>query len=151
VLWLIGRDGLTAADVSDGLEHRAGLAGLSGVPTGDLRDVMTGADGGDAACRLAVDVYIHRLRRETAAMVAALGGLDVLVFTGGIGEHQPRVREAAVAGLAFLGLALDDDANRAANADADITARGAAARTIVVTAGEEIEIARQVRGLLGLS
>lgn len=139
VLWLIEEAGLTPAEVADGLERHAGLAGLSGT-SGDLREV--GANG------LAFDVYVHRLRREIAAMAAALDGLDALVFTGGVGEHQPAVRAAAAAGLGFLGVALDEDANRATTADGEIGAAGAPVRAVVVTAREDLEISRQVRDLL---
>ncbi|HWI04754.1 MAG TPA: hypothetical protein VNT52_13165, partial [Acidimicrobiales bacterium] len=106
---------------------------------GDLREV--GTDG------LAFDVYVHRLRREITAMAAATGGLDALVFTGGAGEHQPAVRAAAAGGLGFLGVALDEARNDATAGDGEIGA-GAAVRTVVVTAREDLEIARQVRALL---
>jgi acetate kinase len=140
VLWLQTEGGLSAAEVFDGLEHRSGLAGLSGT-SGDLREIGPG--------ELAVAVYVHRLRREIAAMVAALGGLDALVFTGGVGEHNPFVRRAAAEGLGFLGVAVDVAHNEAMRADGDITASGAAVRTLVVTAREDLEIARQVRVTLG--
>jgi acetate kinase len=81
-------------------------------------------------------------------MVAALGGVDLLAFTGGIGEHSPEVRAAALAGLAFLGLAADPASNAAADGDVDITAPASAARTVVVTAREDVEIAGQVRARL---
>jgi acetate kinase len=145
VLWLVTEAGLDAAEVTTALEKRSGLAGLSGTD-GDMRAVLTAGDG---RAGLAVDVYVHRLRREIAAMVAALGGLDLLVFTGGVGEHAPAIRAAAAAGLAFLGVAVDDDLNAATASDADITAAGGAVRTVVVTAREDLEVARQVRGLLG--
>ena len=102
----------------------------------------------DDDARLAVAVYVHRLRGAIAAMVAALGRLDVLVFTGGVGEHAPAIRAQAADGLGFLGVALDADANAATTADGDITATGAAARTLVVTAREDIQIARLVTTLL---
>jgi acetate kinase len=105
----------------------------------------------DADTRLALDVYIHRLRAGIAAMVAALGGLDALVFTGGVGEHAPEIRARTAAGLGFLGVALDEEANARATADAEIGAPGAAARTIVVTAREDLEVARGVRLLLARS
>ena len=151
VVWLVEHGGLPIDEVGDGLEHRSGLRGLAGTAaaTGDMRDVVAGVDAGDETCRLAFGVYTHRLRREIAAMAAALGGLDVLAFTGGVGEHHPRVRQATAAGLAFLGVEIDEAANRAAGSDADITAPGGSVRTVVVTAGEEIEIARQVRSVLG--
>ena len=113
-----------------------------------MRDVIAGVDRGDAACSLAFSVYVHRLRREVAAMVAALGGLDVLAFTGGIGEHQPRVRAEAVEGLGYLGLHLDEGRNTDAPGDAEVTGEGATARTVVVSAREDVEIARQVRQVL---
>lgn len=136
VLWLVNEAGLAPAAVADGLERHSGLAGLSGT-SGDLREIGAGT--------LAVDVYVHRLRREIAAMAAALGGLDALVFTGGVGEHQPAVREAAAAGLGFLGVAVDPEMNRCVTGDGEIGAAGAAVRTLVVTAREDLEISRQVR------
>jgi acetate kinase len=137
VLWLLRHAGVDADELSDVLEHRSGLAGLTG-GSGDLRDVTD---------PLAREVYLHRLRREIAAMAAALNGLDVLVFTGGVGEHQPTVRADAAAGLGFLGVAVADAANEAG--EVDITAPGTAVRTLVVPAREDLEIARQVRSLVG--
>jgi acetate kinase len=139
VLWLVNEAGLAPAEVAEGLERRSGLAGLSGT-SGDLRRIGAGT--------LAFDVYVHRLRREIAAMAAALGGLDALVFTGGVGEHQPVVRAAAGAGLGFLGVQIDADRNNAAAGDGHIGAAGAAVRTLVVAAREDLEISRQVRALL---
>ena len=81
-------------------------------------------------------------------MVAALGRLDVLVFTGGVGEHAPAIRQRAAAGLGFLGVAVDAAANDATTADGDITAPGAAVRTLVVTAREDLQIARLVESVL---
>ena len=83
-------------------------------------------------------------------MVAALGGLDVLVFTGGVGENAPAIRGRAAAGLGFLGVALDEAANAAAVPDADIGAAGAAVRAVVLRAREDLEIAREVRSVLGI-
>jgi acetate kinase len=111
--------------------------------------VLARAATGDEAARLAVDVYVHRLRREAAGMVAALGGLDALVFTGGVGEHSAPIRQAAAEGLAFLGVAIDAGRNADPDADCDISAAGAAVHSLVVTAREDVEIARQVRHVLG--
>jgi acetate kinase len=147
VLWLQETRGLGAAEVSDGLEHRGGVAALAG-GDGDLRDVVARAAGGDDGAVAAIAVYVHRLVREIGAMVAVLGGLDVLVFTGGVGEHQPPLRAATVDRLAFLGLELDRVANERTAADADVSAAGAAVRTVVVTAREDLEIAARVRSVL---
>lgn len=148
VLWLITEANLAPAEVADGLERLGGLAGLSRTD-GDMREVLRRRAAGDADAALAFDVHAHRLRREIAAMAAALGGLDVLAFTGGVGEHSPEVRAAATEGLAFLGVAIDADSNAVADGDADVSAHGAPVRTVVVTSREDLEIARQVRTALG--
>jgi acetate kinase len=152
LVWLLQHAGLGLAELADGLEHSAGLAGLAGLPdgSGDLREVRAAAQAGDPDAELAVGVHAHRLRREIAAMAAAMNGLDALVFTGGIGEHQPEVRAEAAAGLGFLGVAIDRAGNDRAAADTDISAPPAAVRTLVITAREDLEIARQVRAVLSL-
>ena len=151
LIWLLQHGGLGLADVADKLEYGAGLAGLADLPggSGDIRDVRRAAAAGDPRATLALDVYTHRLRREIAAMAAATDGLDALVFTGGIGEHDLAVREDAAAGLGFLGVRVDPGANGDVRGDADISAEGAKVRTLVVTAREDLEVARQVRALLG--
>ncbi len=150
LIWLLRQGGLSVPELSSGLEHSAGLAGLAGLPggSGDMRDVRRAAAAGSDAARLAIDVHAHRLRREIAAMAAAMDGLDVLAFTGGIGEHQPEVRAEAAAGLAFLGVAVDPARNAAATGDADISASPGGVRTMVITAREDVEIAGQVRAVL---
>jgi acetate kinase len=150
IIWLLRHGGLSVDEVSDGLEHAAGLAGLAELPggSGDMRDVRLAAARGSPGARLALDVHAHRLRAQIAAMAAALGGLDTLVFTGGIGEHQAAARAEAAGGLAFLGVALDRDRNDSARPDCDISAAGAAVRTLVIAAREDIEIARQTRAAL---
>ncbi len=151
VVWLL-RHGLSLAEVECGLERSSGLAGLAALPdgSGDMREVRAAADAGSPSARLAIDVHTHRLRQEIAAMAAAMDGLDALVFTGGIGEHQPPVRAEAAAGLGFLGVIIDPVRNDAAGAgDAEISAASASVRTLVITAREDVEIARQVRAALG--
>jgi acetate kinase len=147
LLWLLTDAGLSADEVAEGLERRSGLAGLSG--EGDMRRVLTSRAAGEPGAALAFDVYVHRLRQGIAALAASAGGLDLLLFAGGVGEHAAPVRVAAVAGLAFLGPAVDTVSNAAATGDADVTAPGALARTAVVTSREDLEMARQVRTLLG--
>ena len=147
LVWLLRDERLSVAELGDGLERSSGLAGLAG-GSGDMREVLAAADRDDHDARLAIGVYLHRLCREIAAMAAAMNGLDALVFTGGIGEHSPAVRAAAATGLAFLGVAIDEDANSGAQGDADISAAGSAVRTAVITAREDIEIARQARAAL---
>ena len=142
ILWLL-RHGMGADALEQGLDREGGVRGLAG--DADMRAVLA-RDDDDA--RLALDVYVHRLRAKIAAMAAALGGLDALVFTGGVGEHAPEVRARTAAGLGFLGVELDEEANAHATADAEIGAPDAPARALVVTAREDLEVARQVRDLL---
>jgi len=146
VLWLQQHAGLSAEQVSDALEHRSGMAGLAG--NADMRAVLAAATSGEPAARLAVDVYVHRLCGAVAAMAAAAGGLDVLVFTGGVGENAPEVRRLAADRLGFLGVAIDDAANLGCDPDRELSAEGAAVRTLVVAAREDLEIARGVRQAL---
>jgi acetate kinase len=147
LLWLLDHANVDATTLAQVLEHRSGLKGLSGT-TGDLRDLLAAREGGEADARLAFDVYVHRLVREVGSMTASAGGLDLLVFTGGMGEHSPLLRSATCARLAHLGVALDEDANQATS-DADVSAPGARVRTVVVTAAEDLEVSREVRRVLG--
>ncbi|MFJ6671197.1 acetate/propionate family kinase [Actinosynnema sp. NPDC091369] len=144
LLWLLDR--LTADELADGLARHSGLAGLSG--HADLRDVHAAIASGSGEARLALDVFVHRLRQGVAAMAASLGGLDVLVFTGGVGEHDPVVRARAVEGLAFLGPLLDPTRNVTASGDTRISPDGAATDVWVVTAREDVEMAARTRDLL---
>lgn len=144
VTWLLQHGGQDPETLAAALERRSGLHGLSGT-SGDIREVLAGRARGDADCALAFDVYVHTLVREIGAMAASAGGLDMLVFTGGVGEHAPAVRAAAAERLAHLGVALDADGNAAAQGDADITGTGADAATVVVTAAEAAEVARLTR------
>jgi acetate kinase len=147
LIWMLQHGGLSVGELSAGLELASGLAGLSGLPSGDMRAVLRSAEAGDPAAGLAVDVYLHRLRREIAAMTAAMNGLDALVFTGGIGEHSPPVRAAAAAGLDFLGVSVDARRNQATG-DAIISGPHARVAVLVITAREDVEIARQARAVL---
>lgn len=145
LLWLLQGDRVSVAEMSEALEHDAGLAGLAG--TGDMRELLAAAERHEADARLAIDVYVHHLRAGIAAMTAALGGLDVLVFTGGVGEHAPSIRAAAADHLATLGIAIDPAANAGGAGDTIVSSPHATVATVVVRAREDLEIARQVRGL----
>ncbi|MDQ6876281.1 MAG: acetate/propionate family kinase, partial [Candidatus Dormibacteraeota bacterium] len=103
---------------------------------------------GDVKATLAFDVYMHRLRGCIASMAAAMGGLDALVFTGGVGENSPAVRAAAADDLGFLGLEIDPELNAHSGGDRDISSRNANVRTLVVYAHEDVEVARNVRRVL---
>jgi acetate kinase len=146
VLWLAEHVGMPTGELAATLEHRSGLLGLAG--TADMRTILAAAAAGDPAARLAIEVYLHRLRGAIAAMAAAMDGLDGLVFTGGVGENAPAIRAGATDGLGFLGVALDPAANERGEGDRGIGHPVATVRTLVVAAREDLEIARQVRAAL---
>ena len=146
LLWLERHAGLTEPELNDALDKRSGLLGLAG--TGDMRELLTRISAGDENARLAFDVYIHRLRACIASMAAAMEGLDVLVFTGGVGENAPAVRSAAAGGLGFLGLEVGPALNANVAGDADISTSSARVRTLVIHAHEDVEVARDVRRVL---
>ena len=146
VLWLIEHAGLDPTAVAAGLELGSGLLGLAG--TADMETVLKRSRGSDGDARLALDVYIHRLRAGIAAMAASMGGLDAVTFTGGVGENASEVRRRAVGGLAFLGLAIDDRRNAGAGGDRPIGSPQAAVQSFVVKAREDLQIAHEVRSLL---
>ena len=124
LLWVQRHQNLDAEEMEGALDRESGLTALSG-RSGDIREVIAGADKGDERCRLAFDVYVHRLVAGVGAMAAAMGGVDALVFTGGVGEHSPRVREAVAAKTGFL-----------------------EPECLVVPAREDLEIARGVRSIV---
>lgn len=149
VLWLQQHGGLSVNEIADGMEHDAGLKGLAG--TDDMRDVLAGVEAGDAAAQLACDLYVHRLRAGIAAMAAAIGGLDILVFTAGVGENAAPIRARAVEGLDFLGLALAPARNEHGSGDREISPAGSAVRVLVIVAREDLEMAANVRAALGIA
>jgi len=146
LLWLEDHEGLTSTEVTTALLYRSGLLGLAG--SADMRAVLAAEQTGDQDAVLAMGVYLHRLRAGIASMVAALGGLDALVFTAGIGEHSAPVRWRTADGLGFLGVALDEAVNESARPDQEISASRAAVRTFVIEAREDLEIVRGVRQVL---
>jgi acetate kinase len=147
VLWLQQRAGLGADELGEALERRSGVLGLAG--TADMAAVLEAAAAGEAEAGLAVEVYLHRLCAGVAAMAAAAGGIDLVVFTGGVGENAPSLRAMAAERLAWLGVAVDAERNAGEASDRELSAAGAAVRTVLVRAREDLEIARGVRAVLG--
>ncbi|RKT54909.1 acetate kinase [Saccharothrix australiensis] len=145
--WLLRTGRLGVAELDEGLEHGSGLLGVAG--SADLREVHRAADAGSRDAALALEVFVHRLRQGVAAMTASLGGLDLLVFTGGVGEHDAAVRARTVEGLGFLGAELDERRNHGrSGGDAPIAAEGSAVGVWVIEAREDVEIAAGVRAAL---
>jgi acetate kinase len=130
------------------LNHDSGLLGVSGISS-DMRDVLEAMRRGNKRANLAFDIFVHRLRKEIAAMAASLGGLEVLVFTAGIGENSPEVRSVVCEQLAFLGIKLDPTRNLSAQLDRDISAADSSIRVLVVEAQEDWAIARECASFPG--
>jgi len=136
------RCGIGRAELLQALTLRSGLLGVSGV-SGDLREVQTAAASGSTRATLAYDVFILAAKRAIGSMLAVLGGIDVLVFTGGIGENDDRVRRDIVAALDFAGVYIDEASNRTARPDQDIGAADSKARVLVIAAREDLVILRE--------
>ena len=140
--------GLSVAELDTLLNRRSGILGLSG--HGDMRDLQTAIAAGDAASRLALDVYVHRLRHYLGAYLVALGGVDAVVFTAGVGENSPEVRAETLEGLQGLGMAVDTKRNAVRSREARvISPDGSPVAALVVPTNEELEIARQSLDAIG--
>jgi acetate kinase len=144
VLHLIRSRKLTLEEVGDVLERESGLLGLSGV-SARLEELERSPE---PHSRLAIDVYAYRVASAVGAMAVALGGVDAIAFTAGIGENSAPMRARICSKLGFLGVELDDAANDAATPDAEIAAAGSRVRVVVVRAREDIVAARTARLLL---
>ena len=140
-------DGMPLEELDDLLHHRSGLVGMTG--HSDLRDVLAAVDAGDERAALALEVYCRRIRKYVGAYLALLGGADQVVLTGGVGEHNPWVRGRTLGGLSRLGIDLDPDRNAAVVGVAGLVSTDYSPVTVlVVPTDEELQIAREVLGLL---
>lgn len=140
--YLMRQERLSPEKLDEILNTKSGLLGISGI-SGDMRDVVSGMKRGHERARLAFEIFVHCLTRGIGAMTAVLGGLDVLVFTAGIGENSTEVRAIACEHLAYLGMKLDRQKNHATNEDLEISTSESAVRTFVIHANEEWAIARE--------
>ncbi len=142
LVYLLRERGLDVDALDHALNLESGLKALSG-GSGDMREIEASGGG------IALDVFVHRLSAAVAAMAAAIGGLDALAFTAGIGEGSALVRSRVCERLRFLGLELDRERNETANPDCDVAADSSQARVVVVRAREELVAARAARALIG--
>jgi acetate kinase len=144
---LLAENRMTLPDLEEALYHRSGLQGISGC-SGDMQEILATRAMGDSRAALAFDLYVTRLREGIGAMVASLGGIDALVFTGGVGEHASEVRAGACADFAWMGLSLDDDANANSMADAEVAMPASRVRVLVLHTREELLVARETVAVL---
>jgi acetate kinase len=142
LIYLLRHKGYTADQLDRVLNQESGLKGLSGL-SGDMRETLAAMDDGNSRARLAFDVYAHRLCQEVGAMLGVVGGIDALVFTGGVGENCAPLRDIVCRQFGFLGMKLDTEANADSPRDRDIATRDSTVRILLIRAQEEWEIARE--------
>jgi acetate kinase len=141
------RHGLDAEDLDDALNYHSGLLGVSNLSS-DMREVLAAASAGNRQAQLAIDVYAHRVRQAIGALTVTLGGVDAVVFTGGVGEHAAEIRAAACRGLECIGVELDANANARCRPDADIALPQSRVRVLVLTTREDLAMLSEVMGVI---
>jgi len=140
ILFIMSKEGLTLNEANTLLNKHCGLQGISGISS-DMREIVTEMKGGDKRATLAFDVFAYRVKKYIGAYAAVLGGLDAVVFTGGIGENSPEIRKASCAGLQFLGIDVDDQVNESSEKEKNISRSGSATAVLVLPTNEELVIA----------
>jgi acetate kinase len=146
LVYLIRRHGYTADQIDDILNRQSGLLGVSGL-SGDMREILEAIQNGNQRARLAYDIYAHRLVREIGAMLAVLGGVEAIVFTGGIGENCAPLRKDVCEQFGFLGLKLNLAKNAAPDLDENIATSESPVQVLIIRADEDWEIACECRRL----
>jgi acetate kinase len=138
--YLMRQNAVTGAELDDILNRKSGLLGISGISS-DVREVLAAVRGGDGRAKLAIDIFVHRLQQGIASMASSLGGIDVLTFSAGIGEHSSEVRAAACERLGFLGIQLDSQNNTSSVPDQEISAKESTVKVLIIRAQEDWAIA----------
>lgn len=148
VLSIMKKEGLTPDEMSDLLNKKSGVLGISGISS-DIREVEAGIEAGDEHAKLAMEMYDYRIKKYVGAYAAAMGGIDIVVFTAGVGEHQWDVRRGAVHGLEFMGIELDEEKNRKNCGEEEIISTPASkVKVVVVPTDEELLIASDTLDLI---
>jgi acetate kinase len=140
ILFVMGKEGLSLGEANTLLNKHSGLQGISGVSS-DMREIIAEVKNGDKKATYAFDVFAYRVKKYIGAYAAAMGGIDVLAFTGGIGENSPEVRAASCEGLGFLGIGIDEVRNSSQEKEKSISAEGTRTAVLVVPTNEELVIA----------
>ncbi|NLO38634.1 MAG: acetate kinase [Ruminiclostridium sp.] len=147
VTGLIEHDNYDAAMLNELLNKKSGMLGISGISS-DFRDLDDAADNGNERAELALEVFAYSVKKYIGSYAAAMGGIDALVFTAGIGENNSGIRKRVLAGLEFLGIEVDDEKNNQRGQEMDISKPDAKVRTFVIPTNEELAIARETVKLL---
>ena len=148
VTFIMEKEGLDATGISNLLNKKSGLAGISCISS-DMREVTSAAKEGNERAQLALDMYLYRIKKYIGAYAAAMGGVDVILFTGGVGENQADCREIACSGLEYMGVKIDHDVNNATRGEeAIISAADSKVKVVVIPTDEEMMIASDTMALL---
>ena len=147
VTYIMEKEGFTPAEMDAVMNKKSGLLGVSGISSDD-RDIEEGVAAGNERAILAYEMRTYQIVKYIGAYVAALGGLDGLVFTAGIGENSPMLREKIMEALSYLGITLDKEANHCRGDEVEISASGSAVRCFVIPTNEELVIARDTQALI---
>ena len=148
IFYLAEEAGMTLAEIKDMLQTKSGFYGMSGGISNDLRDIEQAADDGNDDAANAIAAYAYSIKKYIGSYAAAMGGLDAIVFGGGIGRNSPTVRALSLSGLGFLGIELDGEKNRHAFGGRDISMPDSPVRIFVLDTDEEIIVARKAAALL---
>ena len=148
IFHLVEECGMELSEIKTMLQTKSGLYGMSGGVSNDLRDIQEAADAGNEDCQNAVKAYSYGIKKYIGAYTAAMGGLDAIVFGGGIGRNSASVREKSLKGLECFGVVLDNHKNMIAKGGDDISAPHSKVRIYVVDTNEEIIVARKAKALL---
>jgi acetate kinase len=149
VLYLMRKEGLTVDQMDDLLNKKSGLLGVSGV-SNDLREIMNADVHGNERARLAIDIFCSRITNYIGSYAAEMGGLDGVVFTGGIGENSVEVRAQVLAPLGFMGIHLDAAKNGSKEKEKVITTPDSNVKALVTPTNEELMIAMKTRAVVSL-
>ena len=148
VTFLMNKEGLDMKGIDNLMNKKSGVAGISGVSS-DFRDLYNAAEAGNKRARLALDMFIYQCKKFIGAYAAAMGGVDAIVFTAGIGENTPQIREDAVKGLEYLGVKVDPQKNAGLRGvEANISADDATVQVLTIPTNEELAIARDTSKLV---
>ena len=140
ILYIMGKEGINLAEANTLLNKHSGLQGISGISS-DMREVLAEMKNGDKKALYAFDVFCYRIRKYIGAYAAAMGGIDAVIFTGGIGENSPDVRQESCKDLEFLGIHVDEKSNTSAEKDKFISPVGSKTQVLVIPTNEELVIA----------
>mgnify|MGYP005838090291 CR=1 FL=1 len=147
IKFIMEKENMTAKEVDNFLNKKSGVLGLSGVSS-DFRDIHTAIEAGNERAALAVEIFTYRVKKYIGEYAAAMGGLDAVVFTAGVGENNDIAREMVLTGLEFLGIEFDREKNKIIGKEIDISTPTARVRTLVIPTNEELAIARETLKLV---